>query len=491
MTFFLKGKYIMKALLMTMSLLLVCVVQAVQQSVTVPSVGRVTLNAAKPLVILDTDMGSSTDDPFALELAVRLHKAGIAKLAAVIIDRPGADNVTFTDAYLHHHGLDDVPIGTIEGKTEGQLIFVPYSSLVHSNVLTRAERRRGVVKDSVALYLDLLRTAPDKSIELCAVGFFTNLTRLLDTPGGAELVARKVRTLRIMAGSFDGALAHPEYNVWGDIPSARRIFASWPTPIVCTPYEVGVRIYYPAAQVRQDFPAAHPMAKIYTCWDPDGPRSKSQLMWDPMTVLGVADERLGTGFFAQSVRGEVTVDEKGFTTFLPKVDGKSVIQQISLANTIAVRRYLRTLGGGEPKELPGETLPVRIQSVSTVPAGNPGGEFITLTNISATVAVDLSGFRVVASQPEEGVAVDVRLPVGTKLAPNGAFRLDRADWWSKAAIPDHAVNVLVYGADGDVLAEAYVDSSWWKGACNGTGSHFEAVSTSPLVLNMDQWRAAP
>ncbi len=111
----------MKALLMTMSLLLVCVVQAVQQSVTVPSVGRVTLNAAKPLVILDTDMGSSTDDPFALELAVRLHKAGIAKLAAVIIDRPGADNVTFTDAYLHHHGLDDVPIGTIEGKTEGQL----------------------------------------------------------------------------------------------------------------------------------------------------------------------------------------------------------------------------------------------------------------------------------------------------------------------------------------------------------------------------------
>ena len=185
------------------------------------------------------------------------------------------------------------------------------------------------------------------------------------------------------------------------------------------------------------------------------------------------------------------MDEKGFTTFLPKVDGKSVIQQISLANTMAVRRYLRTLGGGEPKELPGETLPVRIQSVSTVPAGNPGGEFITLTNISATVAVDLSGFRVVASQPEEGVAVDVRLPVGTKLAPNGAFRLDRADWWSKAAIPDHAVNVLVYGADGDVLAEAYVDSRWWKGACNGTGSHFEAVSTSPLVLNMDQWRAAP
>ena len=457
--------------------------------VAMPVSGYLKISFPKPLVILDTDMGSSTDDPFALELAVRLHKAGVAELAAVMIDRPGADNVAFTDAYLHHHGLDAVPIGTIEGKTEGQLIFVPYSSLVHSNTLTRATKRTGAVKDAVQLYLDVLKAAPDKSVELCAVGFFTNLMRLLDTPGGADLVARKVKTLRIMAGSFDGALAHPEYNVWGDIPSARRIFASWPTPIVCTPYEVGVRIYYPAAQVRQDFPAVHPMAKIYACWDPDGPRSKSQLMWDPMTVLGVSDERLGTGFFSKSLEGEVEVDAKGFTTFIPKAGGKTVIQQISLANTMAIRRYLRTLGGGEPKGLPGETLPVRILSVSTVPAGNPEGEFITLTNLSSTVAVDLSGYRVVASQPEEGVAVEVRLPAGTKLAPNGSLRLDRADHWSKASIPDHAVNVLVYGADGDVVAEAYVDSRWWKGACKGTGAHFEAISTSPLVLNMDQWRA--
>lgn len=488
---------------MTMACVLVAfMVQAVPQSVpesafdifggkvreeSVPGSGRLKISFPKPLIILDTDMGSSTDDPFALELAVRLHKSGVAKLAAVMIDRPGADNVSFTDAYLHHHGLDEVPIGTIEGKTEGQLIFVPYSSLVHSNALTRAAKRPGVVKDSVQLYLDVLNAAPDKSVELCAVGFFTNLMRLLDATGGVELVARKVKTLRIMAGSFDGALAHPEYNVWGDIPSARRIFASWPTPIVCTPYEVGVRIYYPAAQVRQDFDGSHPMAKIYACWDPDGPRSKSQLMWDPMTVLGVADERQGSGFFSQSAEGEVSVDEKGFTTFTPKTGGKTVIQQISLANTMAVRRYLRTLGGGETKELPGETLPVRIQSVSSVPAGNPEGEFITLTNLSSTVAIDLSGYRVVASQPEEGVAVDVRLPAGTKLAPNESLRLDRATWWPKAAIPDHAVNVLVYGADGDVVAEAYVDSRWWKGACNGTGAHFESISTCSLVLNTDQW----
>lgn len=458
-----------------------------KNSVLILATALAGLALAKPSIILDTDMGSSTDDPFALELAVRLHKEGVAKLAAVMIDRPGVDNVAFTDAYLHHHGLDDVAIGTIDGKTEGQLIFVPYSSLVHSNVLSRAEHRTGAVKDAVKLYLELLAAAPDKSVELCAVGFFTNLMRLLDTPGGAELVAKKVKTLRIMAGSFDGALAHPEYNVWGDIPSARRIFASWPTPIVCTPYEVGVRIYYPAAQVRQDFPAGHPMAKIYQCWDPDGPRSKSQLMWDPMTVLGIADELRGSGFFTHSERGEVMVDEKGFTTFKPQADGKSVIQQISLANTLAVRRYLRAMGCGEERDLPGERIPLRIQEVSSVPRMNPEGEFIMLTNLSSAVGLDLGNCRVVASQPEEGVAVDVRLPAGTQISPGGSLRLDRPTWWPKSSIPDNAVNVLVYGADGDVIAEAYVDSRWWNGACRGTGRCFLSRSTSSLILNVDQW----
>ena len=54
-----------------------------------------------PTVIIDTDMGSSTDDLFALEIAARGHKEGDLELAAVMLDRSGADNVAFTAAYLH------------------------------------------------------------------------------------------------------------------------------------------------------------------------------------------------------------------------------------------------------------------------------------------------------------------------------------------------------------------------------------------------------
>lgn len=41
-----------------------------------------------PLVILDTDIGSSTDDLFALEMLFRYEEAGKCRLLGVVVDRP-------------------------------------------------------------------------------------------------------------------------------------------------------------------------------------------------------------------------------------------------------------------------------------------------------------------------------------------------------------------------------------------------------------------
>ena len=453
-----------------------------------------------PKVIVDADVGSSTDDLFALEMAALKHREGLVELAAVMVDRPGADNVAFTDAFLHYHGLDGVPIGTIADPVGKQLIFVPYASLVHSNavdgaaLLPRNPDRPGAVMDAVRLYRGILADAEDKSVDICAIGFFTHLMRLLDTPAdgyseltGPELVARKVRTLRIMAGSFDGALDHPEYNVWGDVPSARRIFATWPTPIVCTPYEVGVRVYYPHTECRADFPAAHPIAATYRHWNPDGTHSKAQLMWDPMTVLGLEDELKGLGIFGRSAAGVVSVDEKGYTTFREDPEGRTVVQTITLAKALEVRRGLRALGGAEGRAPVSVGATVRVAELSSVPREGEAGEFLVLTNISATASADLGGVRVACSQPEEAIAVDVRLPAGTVLPPLGALRLARGTHWPAAALPDKALNIVLYGANGDVLCEAFVDARWWNGACRGTGRHFVAREWGPLVLEPAQW----
>ncbi|MBR7094003.1 MAG: hypothetical protein IKI48_04330, partial [Prevotella sp.] len=42
-----------------------------------------------PLVILDTDMGSSTDDLFALQLLHRYEQEGYCRLLGVVVDREG------------------------------------------------------------------------------------------------------------------------------------------------------------------------------------------------------------------------------------------------------------------------------------------------------------------------------------------------------------------------------------------------------------------
>ena len=463
-------------------------------------VGALVVSGAVPKVIIDADVGSSTDDLFAIELAAREHRSGRLELAAVMVDRTGADNLAFTDAYLHYHGLDDIPIGSIDGPVGKQMVFVPYATLVHTNdlsgvpMLPRSANRAGAVMDAVRLYRGVLADAEDASVDICAIGFFTNLMRLLDTRPdaysplpGIELVARKVRTLRIMAGSFDGALEHPEYNVWGDIPSARRIFSTWPTPIVCTPYEVGVRVYYPHLEVRADFPPRHPIALTHFFWNPDGTHSKAQLMWDPMTVLGLVDELEGGRYFGRTARGEILVDEKGFTTFLPDPKGRSVVQTISLQQALRVRRRLRELGSRRLRKPVSEESVLRVAAVNSVPRDGDDGEFIVLTNISATASLDVSGVRVACSRPEEDIAVDIRLPAGTVLAPLGALRLDRAVAWPGRALPDRAINIVLYGATGDVLCEAFVDSRWYGGACQGTGRHFVARETGPLLLEAAQW----
>lgn len=457
-----------------------------------------------PKVIIDTDIGSSTDDLFALEIAARYHKEEVVELAAVMLDRPGADNFAFTDAHLHYHGLDNVPIGTIGDQKDSRIVFVPYATLVHTNdasgraVMPRlpAGRRPGAVMEAVRLYRRILADAPDRSVDVCAIGFFTNLMRLLDAPpdaesslSGRDLVARKVRTLRIMAGSFDRSLDHPEYNVWGDIPSARRIFSEWPTPITCTPYEVGVRVYYPCKEVREDFPADHPIALSYGRWDPDGPRSKSQLMWDPMTVLALIDEEKKLGFFTNSETGEVAVDAKGYTAFHPGAGAeRATVQDLPLGKAVRVRRWLRRFASGENRmpEIEGGCL--RVAEIAPQPREGAAGEFIVLTNLSSQLELDLSGCRVVCSRPELEVAVDAKIPQGTKLAPRGAVRLDRARYWPGSELPAKSLNILIYGADGGVKSEAFVDTRWWNGECDGTGRHFVAKAWRPLVLRADQWR---
>lgn len=62
-----------------------------------------------PLIILDTDIGSSTDDLFALQLAHRYQDKGLCRLLGVVIDREGEELAACTEIMNTYYGHADIP----------------------------------------------------------------------------------------------------------------------------------------------------------------------------------------------------------------------------------------------------------------------------------------------------------------------------------------------------------------------------------------------
>jgi purine nucleosidase len=157
---------------------------------------------------------------------------------------------------------------------------------------------------------------------IAQVGFSTNLARLLDSPAdedsplsGVELVRRKVKRLSLMAGAFttiEGNSHYREYNVIKDVKSAQALAERWPTPMVYSPFEIGIALPYPAASIERDYGYVphHPLAEAYIRRNPP-PHNRPT--WDLTSVLyGILGDR---GYFDLSPRGKVTVEADGFTRF--------------------------------------------------------------------------------------------------------------------------------------------------------------------------------
>ncbi len=74
---------------------------------------------AVPRILLDTDVGSSTDDLFALAMLYRYEDAGKCRLLGVVIDRPGESNAVFVDAMNAWAGRAGLPVGNCRRQLPG------------------------------------------------------------------------------------------------------------------------------------------------------------------------------------------------------------------------------------------------------------------------------------------------------------------------------------------------------------------------------------
>lgn len=283
-----------------------------------------------PLVIYDTDIGSSTDDLFALEMLYRYEEEGRCKLLGVVVDREGEDCAAVTDVMNTYFGHPNLPVGLVRKGISNPPVWIDYKALPTYTTDDGQPMFRHTVSDYSALpegatlYRRLLAKQPAHSVSICSVGFVTALADLLTSAGddisplsGVELVKQKVKCLYIMGGVF-GESVEPDFNFAQGITFAQTFFRLWPAEvdIVFSPMEVGQEVDYKPEQVISDisWTDVHPIKQVYMTCNCD----TGQKMWDPMVVIHAVE---GDASFALSERGTVTLTSKAETIFAPSATG--------------------------------------------------------------------------------------------------------------------------------------------------------------------------
>lgn len=288
-----------------------------------------------PLVIFDTDIGSSTDDLFALEMLYRYHDEGLCRLLGVVVDREGEHCAACADVMNTYYGHGDIPIALVRDGIDNPMVWIDYKHLPsYTNpdgtpMFARSVDDYASLPDGWQLYRRLLSAQPDHSVSIVSVGFVTCLAQLLQSEAdnysplnGVDLVRQKVKCVYIMGGVF-GSSEEPDFNFSQGISFAQTFFELWPSDVdmAFSPQEVGEKVEYTPDMVTTDisWTDVHPIKQVYMNCD----CNTGQRMWDPMAVIHAVE---GDEAFTLSGRGTVSITPKAETHFTPTPTGNARFQ---------------------------------------------------------------------------------------------------------------------------------------------------------------------
>ena len=289
-----------------------------------------------PLVIFDTDIGSSTDDLFALRMLYHYEDEGRCKLLGIVVNREGEDYAALADVMNTYFGYGSIPIGLERDGVNNPKVFIDYKNLYkHTTdkggpMFSRTLSDYSTLPDGWRLYRQLLVSQPDHSVNICSVGFVSCLDQLLASQSdnlspltGIELVRQKVKCLYLMAGVFTSS-EEPDYNFLQAPEFAKKFFELWPNDvdIVFSPMEVGNQIEYKPETVISDiyWTDIHPIKQVYMKYD----CNTGQKMWDPLTVIQAVE---GDAMFSLSERGTVSLTPQLGIVFTPSATGNCRYQK--------------------------------------------------------------------------------------------------------------------------------------------------------------------
>ena len=249
-------------------------------------------NSLPVAIIFDTDIGPDYDDVGAMALLHAMADRGECTILATI----ASNKYTFTGPVLNilntYFKRPGIPIGVIRGNAVSIGAIQKWDSLIVSkyphNLKTNEQ-----AEDALKLYRKLLGAAKDKSITIVTVGFFTNMSNLLNSPpdefsplNGKELVKKKVKQLVSMAGCFDKRMgSFKEFNVKMDAPASQNVFDNRPGTIVFSGFEIGAKIFT-GIPIAGSAISNSPVKDVFAWSIPLDPQDKNgRMSWDETAVL--------------------------------------------------------------------------------------------------------------------------------------------------------------------------------------------------------------
>jgi len=298
-------------------------------------------------VILDTDIGPDCADVGALAILNKLCDFGEAKVLAMGNCTAHPEGACCIDAINWYYGRHNIPVGTLksnDGLGKGDSGYLKYSKYIADNF--EHSFKHTLIPDVTAVYREALEKADDNSVVLITIGILNNIRDLMESEPdgyssltGIELVEKKVRKLVCMAGNFRSG--HPDFfsepNINKDIEAARHVVASYNGEIVFCPYEMGYPIITGARLISMGDMKKNPVAKAYQIFcEGSGGRNS----WDLVTVYYAI--RGTHGLFKESKKGNITIDENGFTYFREDPAGRHMITA-NKVSPVEIAQYLEDI----------------------------------------------------------------------------------------------------------------------------------------------------